>query len=295
MDRPPICDYENSDYQQVFWDTGEREYEDRAEAVALKRLLDDSGKLLLEVGAGAGRNSPRYQGYEQVVLLDYSLTQLQQARQRLGGNGRYHYVAANAYRLPFVTGLFDAATMIRTLHHMAQPRSVLQEVRRVLEPRGIFILEYANKQNLKAIARYALRRQSWSPFTLEPVEFVRLNFDFHPRAVRNWLQESGFRVERQLTVSHFRMGWLKRLAPVSLLVALDALAQQTGDWWQLSPSVFARARATGDTPIAGKNAFFRCPECGAIDLDEGENALICRSCGRRYPIQEGIYDFREPE
>jgi SAM-dependent methyltransferase len=188
MDRPPICDYENSDYQQVFWDTGEREYEDRAEAVALKRLLDDSGKLLLEVGAGAGRNSPRYQGYEQVVLLDYSLTQLQQARQRLGGNGRYHYVAANAYRLPFVTGLFDAATMIRTLHHMAQPRSVLQEVRRVLEPRGIFILEYANKQNLKAIARYALRRQSWSPFTLEPVEFVRLNFDFHPRAVRNWLQ-----------------------------------------------------------------------------------------------------------
>ena len=74
---PPVCDYEGSDYQTSFWDQGGREYEDRTEAIALKRLLPKSGRLMLELGAGAGRNTPRYAGYERVVLtglLDHATT-----------------------------------------------------------------------------------------------------------------------------------------------------------------------------------------------------------------------------
>ena len=132
--RPPVCDYEGSDYQTTFWDTGERAYEDRVEEIALKRLLPKSGKLLLEVGAGAGRNTPRYSDFERVVLLDYSRTQLQQAQQNLGTSERYIYVAADVYRLPFVPGLFDTATMIRVLHHMADAPRALQQIREVLRP-----------------------------------------------------------------------------------------------------------------------------------------------------------------
>jgi hypothetical protein len=69
-DRPPVIDYEGSDYQTSFWELGGRAYEDQVEAVALQRLLPETGKLLLELGAGAGRNTPRYQGFERVVLLD---------------------------------------------------------------------------------------------------------------------------------------------------------------------------------------------------------------------------------
>lgn len=83
MTTPPVCDYEGSDYQTSFWDQGGRQYEDLAETIALKRLLPAQGKLLLELGAGAGRNTPRYKGFEQIVLLDYSRTQLQQARERM--------------------------------------------------------------------------------------------------------------------------------------------------------------------------------------------------------------------
>ncbi|MEP7356730.1 MAG: class I SAM-dependent methyltransferase, partial [Anaerolineales bacterium] len=108
--RPPVCDYEGSDYQQTFWDTGQRAYEDQSEARALKAMLPPAGRLLLELGAGAGRNTPRYAGFERIVLLDYSTTQLQQAQARLGAGPRYIYVAADAYALPFVPGLFDAAT-----------------------------------------------------------------------------------------------------------------------------------------------------------------------------------------
>ncbi len=292
-DRPPVCDYEGSDYQSSFWDQGDRLYEDQVEAIALRRLLPPGGKLLLEVGAGAGRNTPRYQGFERIVLLDYSRTQLQQAQERLGRGPRYLYVAADAYRLPFVPGLFDTATMIRILHHMADAPRALGEVRRVLQPRGTFILEYASKRNLKAILRFWMGRQAWSPFTPEAVEFTALNFDFHPKAVRSWLVQNGFALERQLTVSHFRLSALKRYLPLRMLVGMDSLAQWTGDWWQLTPSVFARCRAEGETPTAQPGAFFCCPQCAHTTFVEAPEALTCPACTRAWGIKDGIYDFRE--
>jgi ubiquinone/menaquinone biosynthesis C-methylase UbiE len=221
--RPPVCDYEGSDYQSSFWDTGQRAYEDQVEAIALKRMLPVSGKLMLEVGAGAGRNTPRYVGFERVVLMDYSTTQLKQAQERLGRSDKFIYVAADVYRLPFVPGLFDAATMIRVLHHMADAPLALASIRETLQPGATFILEYANKRNIKAILRYLFRRQDWSPFSLEPVEFIELNFVFHPKAVRAWLKDTNFEIQRQLTVSHFRLNLLKRLIPLKLLVGMDSL------------------------------------------------------------------------
>ncbi|MFN8426729.1 MAG: methyltransferase domain-containing protein [Anaerolineales bacterium] len=85
---------------------------------------------------------------------------LEQAQQRLGVSDKYIYVAADAYRLPFVDGLFDAATMIRVLHHMADAPKALGQVRNVLGANGVFILEFANKLNLKAILRYWFGKQA---------------------------------------------------------------------------------------------------------------------------------------
>lgn len=290
---PPVCNYEGSDYQASFWDSGDRTYEDRVEAIALKRLLPSGGKLLLEIGAGAGRNTTRYTHFERIVLLDYSRSQLVQAQERLGRSERYVYVVANTYQLPFVPGLFDAATMIRTLHHLADAPLALRQTRQVLQPGATFILEYANKQNLKAILRYFLRRQTWNPFSLEPVEFEELNYDFHPQTIRRWLGEAGFRLEKQLSVSHYRSALLKRLIPVSWLVAMDSMAQHTGDWWQLSPSVFTRSAAIGDSTVALPGEFFRCPACSHHPLEETPQAMKCPTCGKDWLIQDGIYQFRE--
>lgn len=293
-DKPPVCDYEGSDYQERFWEQGERQYEDQTEAIAIRRLMPKSGKLLLELGAGAGRNTPRYGGFERIVLLDYSTTQLAQAQARLGSSKRYIYVAADVYKLPFVDGLFDGATMIRVLHHMADVPRALVQIRQVLQPKAHFILEYANKLNLKAILRYLLGRQDWSPFDQEPVEFIELNFNFHPQAVRDWLRELGFAIQRQLTVSHFRIGWLKRNIPLKILVGLDSLFQFTGALWQLTPSVFLRAEAVGETAIAEAGSFFKCPACNATLPIEQENYLDCAECGKRWGIEKGIYNFKEP-
>ncbi|OGO12692.1 MAG: hypothetical protein A2030_02565 [Chloroflexi bacterium RBG_19FT_COMBO_50_10] len=290
--RPPICDYEGSDYQTSFWELGGRQYEDQAEGIALQRLLPTHGELLLELGAGAGRNTPRYVGFKQMVLLDYSLSQLKQAMQRLGRNQRYIYVAADIYKLPFVDGLFDTATMIRTIHHMAEPQVALRQVWRTLQPGAIFILEYANKQNLKSILRYYLGRQTWSPFSLKSVEFEKLNYDFHPKMVRSWLNETGFTLESQLAVSYFRLGVFKRYFPLSLLTKLETWLQPTGNWCQLSPSVFTRNRVEGSTPKAQAGTFFKCPACESDTLKPHGARLICLGCSREWPIRQGIFDFR---
>jgi hypothetical protein len=81
--------------------------------------------------------------------------------------------------------------MIRVIHHLADAPAALRQVRTVLQPGATFILEFANKQNLKAILRWLLRRQSWSLFNPDPVEFMALNFDFHPRTMLGWLRAAG--------------------------------------------------------------------------------------------------------
>jgi ubiquinone/menaquinone biosynthesis C-methylase UbiE len=296
---PAVIDYEGSDYQTRFWEKGGREYEDLCEAIALKRLLPTEGRLILELGAGAGRNTPRYHGFERVVLLDYSRTQLIQAQQRLGTSERYIYVAADIYRLPFVQSLFNTATMIRTLHHMADAPAALHQVRNVLQPGGTFILEYANKRNLKAIFRYALHLQTWSPFTPEPLEFAPLNFDFHPNSVRRWLSEADFHVEETLAVSHFRVEMLKRNIPASILAGFDSIFQWTGRLWQFTPSVFIRARVeTGENPKPipeNPVDFFKCPQCGHAPLTDLGKELSCDECSHVWKITEGIFDFRGEE
>lgn len=293
---PPVCNYEGSDYQQSFWDQGGRAYEDQSEAIALKRMLPASGKLMLEVGAGAGRNTPRYAGFERIVVMDYSTTQLAQAQERLGRSDKYIYVAADVYRLPFRSGLFDGATMIRVLHHMADAPKALEQIQSTLQPGATFILEFANKLNLKAILRYWLGKQTWSPFNLEPVEFVKLNFDFHPKAIRQWLGSLGFNIEKILTVSHFRLGLLKRLIPTKLLAAVDGLFQPTGALFQLTPSVFVKAVLPGtsnaDIPLNVID-LFKCPNCNRGGMQEKEDHVLCPSCKAKWTVKDGIYDFRE--
>ncbi len=145
--------------------------------------------------------------------------------------------------------------------------------------------------------RWVLRKQEWSPFTREPVEFAELNFDFHPEAVFDWLKEAGFTVEAKRTVSHFRVGLLKRMVPYKWLAAVDGLLQPTGEWFQFTPSVFVRARRVGRdiiSPHKDISDWFRCPECGTSPLVIKEAEVKCPGCGRRYEYRDGIYDFRQP-
>jgi ubiquinone/menaquinone biosynthesis C-methylase UbiE len=295
MDRKPrLCNYEGSDYRADFWEGQGREYEDLAERIALRHLLPPAGRRLLDIGAGFGRLSEFYAGYDQVILLDYSRSLLRQARKRLGCDGRLLYVAASFYAMPFLDQAIDTALMVRVMHHVEDVPALLGEVVRVLVGGGNYVLEFASKRHLKAILRYALGQQAWSPFDRAPYEFLEMNFDFHPAWMRQRLVEAGFHVKRQRTVSHFRLPLLKRLVPAPALATLDGLCQPTGAWWQLTPSIFLQSAAQKPGRSTPTQDLFRCPACTGANLKSSPQALCCETCGRRWPIEDGIYDFKAP-
>lgn len=291
-----ICDYEGSNYRTEFWEGQGREYEDKVERVVLRKLLPpQGGRRLLEVGAGFGRLTEEYARYGQVVLLDYSFSQLQYAQEKYGTSGRYLYVAADAYKLPFRPGIFDAAAMIRVIHHMSDAPRVLTQVRRSLAPKGVFILEHANKRNLKAMLRYALKKQTWNPYDHAPVEFVELNFDFHPAYIHEQLEAAQFEVNTRLPVSFFRLNFLKNNVPVNLLVGLDRLLQGLPFFY--TPSIFVKSIAIGqtadNTDLHEADSLFVCPEYGTPLKRDGD-LMINPQHGLRYAIRDGIYDFKAP-
>ena len=292
---PRICDYGDSTYRQDFWEGRGRDYEDATERRVLKRLLPARGTRLLEIGAGFGRLTNEYSMFRQVVLLDYSLEQLRYARQQFGDDG-FLYVAADAYRMPFGPGAFDAATMIRVIHHFENVPAVLQQIRAVLTGDGQFILEYANKRNLKAMLRHLFGLSEWNPYTLDPIEFVELNFNFHPEYMGREAARLNFDQRRVVPVSWFRLGLLKRALPAPVLAGLDAVLQRSR--WTISPSIFLDLRRGGDAsqgaPPQSVNplAILRCPRSGSALRSDGDG--LVSDSGLRWAIREGVYDFRQP-
>ena len=284
-----ICDYEGSDYKERFW-TRDRRYEDLVERRTLQRLLPPRGRAIADLGAGFGRLLDLYGGYERVFLVDYSRTLLQKARQQHTGDAGVTYVAADIRRLPLATHRFDAVVTVRVLHHLHDIAPALAEVARVLAGDGTYVLEFASKRHLKAIARYLAGRQAWNPFGQEPIEFAEMNFDFHPSYVRRHLQQVGLRVEKTCALSLFRWQPLKQRLEAERLARLDAVLQPIASLYPLSPSVMLRARAPralGEPP----DYLLACPLCHG-PLREQANRVLCDSCRRCWPKANGIYDFK---
>ena len=283
----PLCDYEGYDYEGAFWPG--RDYEDAVERIALGKILPRSGGRLVEIGAAFGRLADLYDGYKRVVLLDPAKSQLREARERLGEDRRLLFVVGDAYQLPLSTSAFDVALTVRVLHHLTDVPAAFKEVHRILRPRGRYILEYANKRNLKEILRFLVGRSRGRPFSLEPVEYVPLHFNFHPSYIESGMRVAHFHVERSLAVSSLRSALLKRLVPQSWLVRVDGALQGPTASFRLAPSMFLRALAEKTGPESDR--LFQCPACGEEELDEDDSSLRCVNCGRDWPIEDGIYDF----
>ncbi|MCZ2099627.1 MAG: hypothetical protein LC121_25855 [Anaerolineae bacterium] len=138
----------------------------------------------------------------------------------------------------------------------------------------------------------ATRCAGLEPHDLTPVEFVELNFDFHPEHIRRELIRAGFAIQSRLPVSLFRLEQLKDTVSVDMLARLDGLFQSSG--LLVTPSVFVRSIAVGSTPNnLGRDMLFACPECGG-DLARHGDTITCLRDGLRWAIRDGIYDFKAP-
>ena len=298
---PPVIDYEGSQYRTDFWEGQGRAYEDAVERLALTRLMPPRGIRIAEIGAGFGRLADQYDGYEQVILFDYSRTLLQDAAARWGHDPRFVFVAGNVYQMPFADGILDTLIMIRVMHHLADVPRALEQLRRVMHRHSIGILEYANKRNMKAVLRWLTKRQDWSPLDQEPVEFVKLNYDFHPAWMDRRLEAVGFDVSNQLSVSHFRHPLLKEYVCAHRLARWDSRLFDIGGRHPMAPSVFvqvepcsAGGRAEPSCHDDDLVKLFCCPVSGSHNLERVEDGRIyCPESNLTYVRRDGVWDFKD--
>lgn len=288
----PIMDYEGSQWRTEFWRG--RAYEDAVERIALVKVLPARGTRLVEIGAGFGRLADLYRGYEQVILLDYARSMLQDAVARLGKDPKFIFVAANLYNLPFADNALDTALTIRVLHHVADIPKAFAQVARVVRPHGTYITDFANKKHFKAIAKYYLGRSNgMNPFSLEPYEFVKLNFDYHPSYIRNNLKNVSFQIQDALAVSTFRVGALKRAVPTSLLVSCDDALQRPTARLAIAPSIMYRAEnfKPGDARV--NTVLWRCVQCGAAKMNVRATTIQCEHCRAEFFQTDGIWEMKK--
>ena len=147
---------------------------------------------VLDVGCGAGAVLAHLarQGTP-CVGVDLSRAMLARAR-RTGAR----VLAAAAESLPFPTGTFRMVVSRTTLRHVPAPDAAVWEMRRVLEPGGLVVVEDAINHVLPETA--ALRE-----------EVERLRDGAHVRllsvsALTGLLEEAGFEVEAVEVVTHER-------------------------------------------------------------------------------------------
>ncbi len=292
----PIMDYEGSRWREEFWRG--REYEDAVERIALNAFLPPRGKRLVEIGAGFGRLADLYRGYEQVILLDYARSMLQDARERLGNDPRFIFVAADLYNLPFADNALDTALTIRVLHHVANIPNAFAEIARAVRPHGTYLTDFANKRHLKALVKYHLRRHdgrgvgAMNPYSLEPYEFVKLNFDYHPQYIRENLRRVAFEIRATRGVSIFRIGALKRLVPTSFLVSLDANLQSPISNLQITPSIFYLTESVKNGDARLNENLWRCVKCHAEKISMNGETMHCGACGAGFFQNEGIWEIK---
>jgi SAM-dependent methyltransferase len=236
----PLATYEDLGYRDRFWPA--RAYEDACDRIALRALLPPTGGRLLEAGAGFGRLTDEYGGWSHVALLDSSDVHVAAAADRLHGDPRFEIRLGDALSLPWPNSTFDAAVCVRVLHHFEDPGALIAELGRVVRPGGALVLEFANKRNLKSMARRLLGRQAWSPFEAGSVAYRPHHFDHSPVSVRRALRRAGFTVERTRSVSLFRMQFLCRTVPAGVLARLEAPLQEALGPATPGPSVFVLAR-----------------------------------------------------
>ncbi len=214
-----------------YWDG--RDYEQAAEEIMIRRML--SGKTFkhaVDVGGGYGRLSVVLRDYaDKVTLAEPSQQQLDLSKEFLKGKPAVSTKLAQAEKLPFKNGEVDLAMVVRVIHHLPNPVPAFEDIQRVLSDDGYFLIEFANYANFKNRVKHAIR------FKKMPVDPVNIRSEAHdrddeipfvnhnPKTVQRQLAQSGFKIEKMLSVSNLRSATLKKYVPQSMLLKLESALQ----------------------------------------------------------------------
>ncbi len=108
------------------------------------------GKLILEIGSGAGIDSAEFaRNGAHVVSVDLTNNAVRTTMATFQEAGVEHAVArADASQLPFVNSIFDCVYSFGVLHHIPAVTGAIHEIFRILKPEGELICMLYNRNSL---------------------------------------------------------------------------------------------------------------------------------------------------
>lgn len=249
MSEKVISDYNGYDYKKIFWEDADREYEDQADRMAIRKLLPKRMDKFADIGGGYGRLANEYlKRAHRVIIFDYSKTELKQAKEIYGD--KIETRAGDIYKLPFKDGELDGLMMVRVTHHLKDMDKALSELYRVLKPGGVAVIEVANKRTLPKMVRYVTGQSKVNPFDHKVANYKNIAADgfynYHPKYVEELFEKTGFKCEKVLSVSNFRSGTLKKIFGTKNLVKMENNAQQVLAPIRFAPSIYYKLRKPED-------------------------------------------------
>jgi ubiquinone/menaquinone biosynthesis C-methylase UbiE len=110
---------------------------------------------LLDLGGGVGRIAKFFVGkVDDITVSDPSCGMIEKCRSISG----LKCIVSPAEQLPLEDNYFDKIIIIDAMHHFNNLDKVFAEIKRVLKPGGIVIVEEINAKKIPAIAMMAIER-----------------------------------------------------------------------------------------------------------------------------------------
>jgi SAM-dependent methyltransferase len=117
--------------------------EHRSRYLFAARLGED--RRLLDLGCGTGYGAAELAGGARCVIgLDQSMEAVSYATHHYG-QPNLHFLCACATTIPLAAEVFDLVVAYELIEHVPEWRLVLPEVKRVLAPKGLFVVSTPNK------------------------------------------------------------------------------------------------------------------------------------------------------
>lgn len=145
---------------------------------ALERLPARDGDRVLEIGVGTGLSLPYYPEHCRVTGIDVAEPMLEQASERAAELGRadVDLRVMDARRLDFPDASFDHVFAPYVISVVAEPRSVMDEARRVCRPGGTVVVVnhfHSPRRLLGTVERWLTPASQWIGFRMDlPVDVV---------------------------------------------------------------------------------------------------------------------------